>query len=978
MPAATFGSERVMLLSLALAVSLTACQDLERATGPALSQSALPNSITLTYICGNSFRVRNTNPAVITVTWDVYKTTEQGTLTLAAKPAAAPYSEAYFTAINKGTVRLFLDGALIQTKANGNKPVCQLPADTTRPAVPAFGFPHDTAYLSTMASDSSIYYRRLVSVSFYPSASGSTINEFLKKYSAVIVGGRPSVDAYVVQVPDPGPSLDSLTALRSRMSTEPGVQFVILLTAHGPPPVVDARFPIDGSGFNRAGWGAEAGTDPLWALKSIRAPLAWGCETGTYGSVPVTVGVVEWGFRALHDTDDLPVGPEPNRRFASRTNGEPAAPGEAQKLAWHGTAVTGVLTAEGNNEGGVAGVTWRSSLYLYSLGTPTPTHPEDEYVALVDEIIPRLKADQPRVVNFSVELTKSSENPQRAAELSRALQALLVAAPSMLIVKSAGNDAYVVTPDALAALPGGSLLLLDALVRTRQAGFRDRVVIVGGSERSGDGVRVDTSLRFVDGETDIVAPARAVRVLGGSPFAADVVDTSGTSFAAPMVAGVAAQLLAMQPNLTPAQVKQYILEGAQEPRLDPRTGLIIGPEQLRLTRSGATQSVFQLDAYGALTLLSRRDPSTPICGLAVAATTNRDSLTQEWQTTVRIEGRPGVVYQGEPATVTVAQGGRRIGLDRGDGSLDLNLRAGAWEAGSTAAFRGIRQFLERDTAFIMPVNEMGEGVQIRGASRQGSPVFPCAAVTAGTDDVNFCRIGVVSNTGEWVHAVVERDNGDAGCGPSSSHFASYLVPLGGAAGGPTEIRNVRFEACRYFEPGSWSVPVADVVAWRADGSVAWVAQSDASLTTTVHTPDSTGGPSTYHSTITSMTTKFRQESVVSGVPAATARTVSGPAVYALGWRVDGRSLVSYDYVLESFDVCVRTVRAAEAPEVEVAGPVQFPPSYCGDRQMEPLPTSMRAPAPMGTGAAPAGLAAKATARRQWILRHAGPKVVLVN
>jgi hypothetical protein len=982
--AATLGLERLMLMSLALVLSLAACQEPEQATGPSLSQSALPNSITLTYICGNAFRVRNTNPTVMTVTWDVYKTTEKGTLTLPAKPGTGPYSETYFTTVNKGTVRLFLDGVLIQTKANGNKPVCQLPADTTKPAIPTYGFPQDTAYLSPVAPDSSVYYRRLVSVSFVSGASGSTINQFLAKYSAVIVGGRPSVGAYVMQVPDPGASLDSLTALRSRMSAEPGVQFVILLTAHSHPPVVDARFPVDGSGFSRSGWGSHSPADPLWALKAIRAPLAWGCETGKYGSVPVPVGVVEWGFRPFQSGDDFAGGPEPIVRFATRTLAEPAIPGRAEELAWHGTAVAGVLTAAGDNGGGVAGVTWRSSLYLYSLGTATPTHPENEYLALVDEIIPRLEADKPRVVNFSIELTKSTENPQQAAELSMRLQAMLAAAPSMLIVKSAGNDAYVVTPDALAALPSGSLLLLDALVRTRQAGFRDRVIIVGGTERVGDSVRVADSLRFVDGETDIVAPAMDVRVLGGSPYATDVVDKSGTSFAAPMVAGVATQLLAMQPNLTPAQVKQYILAGAQEPRLDPMTGQTIGPGQLRLNRTGATQSVFQLDAYGALTLLSRSDPSTPLCGLAVLTALVDDSASQQAQTTVRIEGRPGVIYQGEPATVTVAQGGRRIGLDRGDGSLDLNLQNGFWDAGTVGAFRGIRQFLERDTAFIVSVNDMGEGIQIRGPSGQGSPEFPCATVAAGTYDVNFCRIGMVSNTGDWVHAVVERDNSDEGCGPLSSHFASFLVPVRGAAGGATVLRDVRFEACRYFEPGSWSFPVADVVAWRADGAVAWVAQSDASISTSVQAPDSAGGHTTYHSTITSMTTKFRQESVVSGVPAATSRTVSGPAVYALGWRVDGGSLLSYEYYLESFGVCVRTVRAGEAPEVEVAGPIQLPPYYCGYPQMESMPAAVIARSltsalrPAGGSAATPRALSPVEARIRAIRRRAGPQVLLAN
>jgi hypothetical protein len=75
--------------------------------------------IRLTYICGNKFRVRNPNAAVVPVTWDVYNKNESGNLDLPPKTAGQPYSETFFTTLNKGTVRLFYTGQLIQTKANG-------------------------------------------------------------------------------------------------------------------------------------------------------------------------------------------------------------------------------------------------------------------------------------------------------------------------------------------------------------------------------------------------------------------------------------------------------------------------------------------------------------------------------------------------------------------------------------------------------------------------------------------------------------------------------------------------------------------------------------------------------------------------------------------------------------------------------------------------------------------------------------------
>lgn len=74
---------------------------------------ALPANLRLTYICGNRFRVRNTNTRPVSVTADVYGTTYRTSFVV---PNGVDY---YFTMLKKGTTRLFLDGALVQTKANG-------------------------------------------------------------------------------------------------------------------------------------------------------------------------------------------------------------------------------------------------------------------------------------------------------------------------------------------------------------------------------------------------------------------------------------------------------------------------------------------------------------------------------------------------------------------------------------------------------------------------------------------------------------------------------------------------------------------------------------------------------------------------------------------------------------------------------------------------------------------------------------------
>lgn len=83
-----------------------------------------PSSLRLTYICGRTFRIRNPNDAVVTVTWDVFGTPESGSLTLPARPLSANVSETFFETIAIGTVRLSYNGSQSDVKANGGS-VCR-------------------------------------------------------------------------------------------------------------------------------------------------------------------------------------------------------------------------------------------------------------------------------------------------------------------------------------------------------------------------------------------------------------------------------------------------------------------------------------------------------------------------------------------------------------------------------------------------------------------------------------------------------------------------------------------------------------------------------------------------------------------------------------------------------------------------------------------------------------------------------------
>ncbi len=92
--------------------------------------------------------------------------------------------------------------------------------------------------------------------------------------------------------------------------------------------------------------------DSQWAIDKIQLPQAWGITTG---SSSVKVGIIDSGIYGNH--------PDLTNRV-NQTLGD-VFTGIGTKLtdeAGHGTAVAGVVGAEGNNSMGITGVCWNVDL----------------------------------------------------------------------------------------------------------------------------------------------------------------------------------------------------------------------------------------------------------------------------------------------------------------------------------------------------------------------------------------------------------------------------------------------------------------------------------------------------------------------------------------------------------------------------------------------------------------------------------------
>jgi hypothetical protein len=128
-PSAASSADVARLMSdLASQVSDLALQEIGIAGLQVVSARApdavtLPTTaVTLTYICGNKFRLRNKAFLNLTLRYDVYGTPESETLPIEMPESGSTQRDIFFTTRVKGTVRVFYRAKLLQTKANGNTP----------------------------------------------------------------------------------------------------------------------------------------------------------------------------------------------------------------------------------------------------------------------------------------------------------------------------------------------------------------------------------------------------------------------------------------------------------------------------------------------------------------------------------------------------------------------------------------------------------------------------------------------------------------------------------------------------------------------------------------------------------------------------------------------------------------------------------------------------------------------------------------
>ena len=291
-----------------------------------------------------------------------------------------------------------------------------------------------------------------------------------------------------------------------------------------------------------------------WNMARIGMPAAWDVITDT---TSVVIATLDTGIKLDHpdlrsqlwhnaaeipnngrDDDHNGYADDLNGwHFYQSFSGGQAIPGQnadVEDRNGHGTNVAGVIAAAGNNTIGVAGIAWHARLMPVRVL-------DDDGLGWESDIIEGLSyatANGARVINMSLGLSEPS--PALADAVARA------DAQGVLIVAAAGND--------------GGAVLYPAAYPT--------VLSVGASDQ--DDRRASFSAQGA--RLDLLAPGvNVLSTWNGVPYFL----RSGTSIAAPHVAGVAGLLMAHMPGISVAQARTCLLRSATDlgaPGWDAQTG----------------------------------------------------------------------------------------------------------------------------------------------------------------------------------------------------------------------------------------------------------------------------------------------------------------------------------------------------------------------------------------------------------------------
>jgi subtilisin family serine protease len=429
----------------------------------------------------------------------------------------------------EGTVQIFAGGKPIspplQLEIRTIAATANMPADVTAPS------PDRVANLPS--GGQYVVDEIAVTISFDQTDPDALIRKIARKYNLVVQGALSRARIYQLRVPGTT-SLERLNQVKAQIAAESGVSSATYNLFTQDP---SAKNPND-TKWDSWNVGSPGGNN--WNLERTNVPGAWDISTG---SRSVKIGVIDGGFNS--GIDDLKL------NIAKLYSGGDST---------HGNHVAGTICAEGDNKQGLTGVMWSCSMNQFYHGSTT---------VLASAAMVKAADAGDRVVNMSLQFVDNSSNwsvrgykrPSTdelrllVDEANKTLrQGILYSKryeKDVLWVFAAGNESR----DASLAAPGGLA-----------PEFPENVVSVAATQP--DGTLADFSNRGK--VVSVAAPGTDIFSTVGHSCkflwwsCSDDFDVmSGTSMAAPQIAGLAGLVIAKDPSRRAVKVKQCLVAAAQ-------------------------------------------------------------------------------------------------------------------------------------------------------------------------------------------------------------------------------------------------------------------------------------------------------------------------------------------------------------------------------------------------------------------------------
>jgi subtilisin family serine protease len=263
----------------------------------------------------------------------------------------------------------------------------------------------------------------------------------------------------------------------------------------------------------------QAGKQP--EIDEVRAPLAWDTTTG--GSTPVKIAVVDSG---VNPVGDLAGGAVLAGYDFVNNDSNPADD------AGHGTSVAALIAARGNNAKGMAGLCWTCQIVPVKVLDREGGGWDSDVAAGVTYAVQH----GAKIINMSLGGSGSSKVLSDAVAYANT--------NGVLVVAAAGNKQT--TKDPLTT-------------RSYPAAYGDVVAVAATAKKSNALAPYSYRNKAGDNWVDLAAPGTVTSMDRLGNYSTDI---SGTSFAAPIVAGIAGLIKANNPSFTGWSLMQALQASA--------------------------------------------------------------------------------------------------------------------------------------------------------------------------------------------------------------------------------------------------------------------------------------------------------------------------------------------------------------------------------------------------------------------------------